>query len=111
MNNKELFKELKLLYDRMDIENPHDKSYRDELGLIMLGIQEGWEGVSPTTATGLCSGAGPEAREGHQDALEALKELRQHNSLRGDFDAYLFELTKWGLGERPYRPVKTDFGL
>lgn len=44
-------------------------------------------------------------------AYEALRELKKYNPLHNDTEAYLFEVAKWGLMERPKRPDPKDYGL
>ena len=41
----------------------------------------------------------------------ALSEILKYNPLRNDLDAYLFELTHWGLGKRKIKPNASDYNL
>lgn len=45
------------------------------------------------------------------DAREALQEIKRFNRLNHDTDAYLFDVAKWGLGERESRPTLDEFGI
>jgi hypothetical protein len=44
-------------------------------------------------------------------AQEALLTLKEFNGLRNDTDAYLYQITLWGLGVIPIKPKKEDYGL
>lgn len=59
-----------------------------------------------------------------KNALEALEELVDRNGLKNDFDAYCYDLVKWGMGkswdensgkwidsDSPVKPNPKDFGL
>ena len=43
-------------------------------------------------------------------ARKALMILKKYNPLHNDFEAYLFEITKWGLGETE-KPDPKDYGI
>lgn len=61
-----------------------------------------------TTGTGSESASTPCSA-----AIEALLEIKKHNRLRSDLDAYLKEVADYGLGlsRRTKMPNKEDFGL
>ena len=40
---------------------------------------------------------------------EVIKELKKWNKLRNDFDAYLYELCEWGLGEVEEKPDRKTY--
>lgn len=42
---------------------------------------------------------------------DVLVELIERNNLRGDLDAYLFDLCEWGIGEVSEKPNHDDFGV
>lgn len=44
-------------------------------------------------------------------AINALTILKRFNGLRNDLDAYLFEVIRWGLGERKTKPKPEIYGL
>ena len=44
-------------------------------------------------------------------AYEALGELRKHNPVRTDFEAYQLHLADWGLGDEDRKPTPGDYGL
>lgn len=44
-------------------------------------------------------------------AIEALEEIKKYNRLRNDLDAYLYEVTNWGLGIREKAPDPDDYGI
>lgn len=41
----------------------------------------------------------------------ALSEIQKYNGIHNDLEAYLFDLTEWGMGERKDMPKPEDFGL
>ena len=41
----------------------------------------------------------------------ALETLKRHNPLHNDFEAYLYEIAKWGLGNIDTLPSPSDYGL
>ena len=41
----------------------------------------------------------------------ALTVLRNYNRLKNDLDAYLYEITEYGLGNRKEFPNKEDYGI
>lgn len=42
---------------------------------------------------------------------EAVKILIEHNPLKNDHDAYLYEICLWALNKRDSKPKKQDYGL
>jgi hypothetical protein len=42
---------------------------------------------------------------------EALREYQRFNHIRNDFDAYLWEMGRWALGEIDEKPSRKDYGL
>ena len=46
-----------------------------------------------------------------EKAREALREINQYNLIHNDLEAYLYEVTKWGLGVLDEKPKLEDFGL
>lgn len=44
-------------------------------------------------------------------ATNALSKIKGFNPLRNHFDAYLFALSEWGLGQRLDEPKPRDYGL
>lgn len=42
-------------------------------------------------------------------AYQALIIIRKFNRLKHDTDAYLYEVTQWGLGEREDKPKLEDY--
>lgn len=42
---------------------------------------------------------------------EVLEEMLERNRLRHDLDAYLYDLTEWGLGRETVRPDPKVYGL
>ncbi len=43
-------------------------------------------------------------------AYEALIEIQSHNEVHNDLENYLFEVAKWGMGDRRDRPDPAEFG-
>ena len=46
-----------------------------------------------------------------KEAEQALEEIKRFNRLRGDLDAYLYEVANWGLGLRKGKPVPEDYSI
>jgi len=42
---------------------------------------------------------------------EALKIHNRHNNIGNDLKAYLWEVAKWGLGQKQKKPKPEDYGL
>jgi transcriptional regulator with XRE-family HTH domain len=50
-------------------------------------------------------------KEDPANAGEALRIMQEYNPLRDDMDAFLYEIGRWGLGERSDRPAGKDYGI
>lgn len=49
--------------------------------------------------------------EKYDRTVEALEIIDAYNELSTDRDVYLFEITRWALGQREDKPTPEDFGL
>lgn len=57
------------------------------------------------------SGTVPGLVEDLRRVYEALLVIQSYNQIHNDLEDHLFEVGKWGLGDRTDRPDPTEFGL